>query len=280
VSSVAEVGAFRGELTRQLLESTAGRVVAVDPEPPEELVALQRTHPELELVRETSLEALGSIPIPDAVILDGDHNYFTMEGELRLIDERADPFPLLLAHDVGWPLARRDAYHAPDRIPPEQRQPLTPGVELAPEPGFEDDRPFAHTADHEGGPRNGILTAIEDFLARREGLRFALVPAFFGLGVIWPGTAPWAGDVAGIVGPWDRDPVLQRLERNRVTHLLARSGQARELNTLRDRVARQEEVLRALLRSRSFALAERISGLRHSGNPRLSRDDLKRALHD
>ena len=53
------------------------------------------------------------------MILDGDHNYYTLSEELRLIAERASGarLPLLIFHDIGWPLARRDAYYAPERIP-------------------------------------------------------------------------------------------------------------------------------------------------------------------
>jgi SAM-dependent methyltransferase len=225
--SVAEVGAFRGELTRKLLERR-GQVTAIDPEPQAELLKLAEEHPELELVHETSHDALSHLPIPDAVILDGDHNYFTMDGELRVIAKRAESFPLVMFHDVGWPLARRDSYHAPERIPEERRQPMNPDVGLAPEPGFDDPRPFARTADHEGGPRNGILTAIEDFMAERDGLRFALVPLFFGFGVMWHEDAPWADDVAQTIEPWDRHPVLERVEAHRVRHLFARAAQARQ----------------------------------------------------
>jgi hypothetical protein len=225
--SVAEVGAFRGELSRKLLER-GGRVTAIDPEPPAGLLKLAEDHPELELVQETSHDALRHIPIPDVVILDGDHNYFTMEGELQIIKERAQSFPLVMFHDVGWPLARRDSYHAPERIPEDRRQPMNPDVGLAPEPSFEDPRPFARTADHEGGPGNGVLTAIEDFLAERRDFRFALVPLFFGFGVMWREDARWAAAVARIIEPWDRHPVLERVEANRVHHLLARAAQARQ----------------------------------------------------
>jgi hypothetical protein len=225
--SVAEVGAFRGELTRRLLEH-GGRVTAIDPEPAADLLDLADQHPDLELVEETSHTALRHISIPEAVVLDGDHNYFTMEGELRIIEERAEFFPLVMVHDVGWPLARRDAYHAPERVPEDRRQPMNPDVGLAPEPGFEDARPFARTADHEGGPGNGILTAIEDFLAERDGYCFALVPLFFGFGVIWRRDAHWADVVARVIEPWDRHPVLERVEANRVRHLLARAAQARQ----------------------------------------------------
>jgi precorrin-6B methylase 2 len=244
--SVVEIGAFRGELTRDLLDWAEGhgaRVAAVDPAPSAELLELARQHPELDLIRETSFEALDGMPIPDAVIIDGDHNYYTVTGELQRIHRRGPDvvIPLVMLHDVGWPLARRDSYHDPDRIPDEYRQPLAPDRGLSPEPNFAADRPFAHTAEREGGPRNGGLTAVEDFIAEHGGLRFAVVPAFFGLGVLWPRDAPWAAAVSKIVGPLDRHPVLERLEADRVSHLIAEQIYARRIRELQDRIERQEQ---------------------------------------
>ncbi len=133
----------------------------------------------------------------DAVIIDGDHNYYTVSEELRLIEEsaREATLPLIALHDVCWPHARRDTYYAPERIPPEQRQPLARDAMVAPgEPGVASSGlRYAWAAEREGGPRNGVLTAIEDFMGEREGLRLALVPAYFGLGLLWAEEAPWAG---------------------------------------------------------------------------------------
>jgi hypothetical protein len=188
-------------------------------------------------------------------------------------------------HDVGWPLARRDTYHAPERIPAEHRQPLAPNSGLSSEPGFIDDRPFAWTASREGGPHNGCLTAVEDFVDEHAGLRLAVVPAFFGFGVLWHEDAPWARAVAEVVAPLDRHPVIERLEANRVLHLLVESGQARELVELRDRnrvlsgrLDRQEQLLRTMLVSKAFALAERLSRLRQRRRPSVSREEVKRVL--
>ena len=61
---------------------------------------------------------------------------------------------------------------------------------------------YRWVASTEGGPRNGVLTAIEDFVAANTGLRLAIVPAFFGLGVVWSTEAPYAAAAAG-----DRRPV-------------------------------------------------------------------------
>jgi hypothetical protein len=290
--SVVEIGAYRGQLTEELLRwatSNGARVAAVDPEPPPELLELEKRYPDLQLIRETSHEALRRIPLPDAVIIDGDHNYYTVSGELRLIHERRSggTSPLLMFHDVGWPLARRDTYHVPERIPEQWRQPLAASAGLSPEPSFSDDRPFAWTAEREGGPCNGVLTAIEDYIEAHEGFRLAVVPAFFGFGILWHRDAPWASAVAAIVAPLDRHPVLERLEANRVAHLLAKQGQVRELENLRDsnerlreRIDRQETLLRRMLGSNAFALAERLSALRQRGQPLFSREEVEQALQD
>src|SRR3982074_1199403 len=121
-TSVAEVGAFAGDLTRVLVDWAAGigaRVQAIDPAPQDALTQLARAAPVLELIRETSLKALSHIPLPDVVIIDGDHNYFTVSEELRLVGERSarTDLPLLLFHDVCWPHGRRDDYFAPEQIP-------------------------------------------------------------------------------------------------------------------------------------------------------------------
>src|SRR4051812_31737927 len=118
-AAVVEVGAYAGDLTALLLDWAAGagaRIWAVDPAPQPELVALAQRRDDLELVRAPSVEALQGIPLPDAAIIDGDHNYFTVSEELRILAARAEggPLPLLLFHDVCWPHARRDDYYAPD----------------------------------------------------------------------------------------------------------------------------------------------------------------------
>lgn len=224
--SVVEIGAYAGDLTRVLLdwaEEAGGHVTAVDPTPHARLVELSESRADLELIQQPSHEALRHVPLPDAVIIDGDHNYYTVSEELRLIDERAPgpEIPLLLLHDVGWPHGRRDAYWTPERIPEEHRQPMLERSFIFPgEPGVADDgMPMYAAAEREGGPRNGVLTALEDFLDRRVGLRCAVMPLFFGLAVVWHPEAPWARALAEFVEPWDRDPVLDRLEANRVYHL-------------------------------------------------------------
>jgi methyltransferase family protein len=287
VRSIVEIGTYEGDLTRVLLDWAAGSdasVTAVEPDPPARLLRLVQERPELNLVRELSHEALRQIQLPDAVIVDGDHNYYTVSEELRLIDERSSgaDLPLLVLHDVGWPHARRDAYYEPEQIPEEHRQPMTRGAGLVPgEPGVvTGGLPYRWAAEREGGPRNGVLTAVEDFVDARDDLRLAIIPAFFGVGIVWRRDAPWAAAVSEAVAPWDRNPVLARLEANRVLHLATQHVQATELAWLRGRIAAQQSLLRALRESRAFASADRISSLRERGRSVSWREQVRRVLND
>jgi hypothetical protein len=289
---VVEIGAEHGLFTEELLAWAAPegrRVTAIDPFPQPRLRALADSHPELELIVATSHDALRDLELPDAVIVDGDHNYFTVSEELRLIAERSagGELPLLIFHDVGWPHARRDDYYDPSLVPPEHLQPIEEGTGLF--PGVEGVRPgglpYRYAARREGGPRNGVLTAVEDFVAERDGLRLAIVPAFFGLGVVWPESAPWAPAVADVLEPWDRNPLLARLEHNRVLHLASSHYQMVAAARAGERAARQEAVLRRLLDSSAFAVAERLSRLRRRAGiateaSTISKTDVRRALGD
>lgn len=291
--SIAEIGAYSGDLTRLLADWAAGsgaRVLAIDPSPQPALVQLAREREEVELVRDTSLNVLPDIELTDVVIIDGDHNYWTVSEELRLIGERAPgaDLPLILLHDVCWPHAFRDDYFAADLIPEEHRHPVAgpdESVGLYPgDPGLRPGGlPYPRSAAREGGPRNGVRRAVEDFVSANEGVRFARVPAFFGLGVVWHERAPWAERLAEFLEPWDDNAVLERLEANRVRLLADMQVQATELWREREGRARRDEVLRRLLDSSAFALAERLSrvrlragvGKRHGA---ISKEEIRRAL--
>ena len=140
--------------------------------------------------------------------------------------------------------------------------------------------PFACVAAREGGPRNGILTAIEDFLAGRSGaglreragvlrLRLHLAPACaLGRRVAAGGRA---------LGP---QPVLERLEANRVLHMVERYRMTRRLERAVDHGERADAVLQALQGSRAFGVAEQLSRLHGRGRPAFTREQVRRALDD
>jgi hypothetical protein len=290
VRSIVELGAYAGDLTAVLADWAAAagaRVTAVDPFPEQRLAELATERPNVDLVRETSIAALPALARADAVIIDGDHNYFTVSEELRLIDAGDGDLPLVLLHDVCWPHGRRDDYYDPDQIPAEHRQPIAEGGGLFPgEPGITPGAlPYRAAAAREGGARNGVLTAVEDFMSGREDLQLAVIPAFFGLGVLWPRGAPWADAVAAVVAPWDHNPLLARLERNRVFHLASAQMSLAEAAIARQRAGRREAMLRRLLDSSAFAVAERLSRLRvrlgvATEHVEISKEQIRRALSE
>ena len=284
--SVLEIGAYAGDLTGEIVEwakRNEASVVAIDPNPHYDLQALAVRTLCLELVRERSHAALEHVDVPDVAIVDGDHNYYTVHTELQLIAKRCAEgrLPLIVLHDVGWPHARRDTYFEPEEIPAEYRQPMVEGAHLVPEESGTTDRGllFHWAAEREGGARNGVLTAVEDFVAEQEALRLAVLPVFFGIGVVWAENAPWAGRVAELLAPLDRNPVLEWLEANRVHNLARRNVMVADAGTLAQRVAAQDgeiaalqqsleeqrALLRALLESRAFASADRLARLTRRG---------------
>ena len=289
---VVEVGAAGGQLTRVLLtraRRVSGSVTAVEPRPEATLLELAASDPDLRLVERPSPAALPDLGPVDAVILDGDHNHHTVSEELRVLAAGAggDALPLVILHDVGWPHARRDTYYEPDRIPDSARQPYACDAKLAPgNAGIAaHGLPFGCAAEHEGGPRNGVLTAIEDFLAGRDHLRFARVPVFWGIGFLWSRSASWSDAVAGALAPWTSNPLLERLEAHRVAHLVDLCTAEEDLASVRGHSERQAELLTAqsqllarMLGSGAFALGERLSRLRQRGEPVFSRQEVERVL--
>ncbi|HUZ29379.1 MAG TPA: class I SAM-dependent methyltransferase [Solirubrobacteraceae bacterium] len=287
--SAIEIGAYAGDFTHLLLLWGGPRgmkVTAVDPSPQPELEQLADEHAELELIREPSLTALERIPLADAIVLDGDHNYYTVTEELRRIAERSHSerqhLPLILLHDVCWPHGRRDDYYDPDQIPPEYRQPVVEGGGLYPGVTgvYTGALPYKWPAAEEGGPRNGVLTAVEDFIeAHEERLRLAVVPTFYGLGLLWEERAPYSDRLARQLEPWHESPHLARLERNRVLHLASAHVQQHRAHVAEDQLHRAHALLDRMLHSRAFAVAELFLKLRQRGRPAFSREQIRELLN-
>jgi cephalosporin hydroxylase len=158
---VVEIGALRGETTVRMLDDLGpdAELHVIDPAPGFD---------------------------PD------DHNWYTVVNELRLLAAGAHRhgtrLPVLILHDVLWPYGRRDLYYAPETIPDEFRQPyghggINPGnTRLHPSKGL---NLTMWNATEEGGPRNGVMTALEDFVAEYDQpVRTVVLPIYFGLAVV------------------------------------------------------------------------------------------------
>ena len=234
---IVEVGAEFGGMSQHLADhavAAGGRLTSIDPSPKPQFLDWVAGAPHVRHLAQASLEAMPTLDHVDAWVIDGDHNYYTVSNELAIADRlsQRDGKPLLaFMHDVNWPCGRRDSYYAPARIPAGARHPhsfddgVVPGnAGLVAGGGFRGAGQFAFAA-HEGGPENGVLTAVEDFVAgaRADGreLAFAFVPAVFGLGVVFAADAPWSGDVAAQLLPLHDNPLLARMEENRLRNYCA-----------------------------------------------------------
>jgi hypothetical protein len=169
-ATIVEVGAAAGSHTRLLVrwaEERSAVLHVVDPQPAFDVEQMKRDHPSAFVMHcAPSLNALRTITNPGAVLIDGDHNWYTVFHELQLLDQDCKQWPVTLHHDVGWPYGRRDMYYEPSTIPVDYRQPFTRsgivyGQSALAAGALNDGVPNAR---HEGGPRNGVLTAIEDFM--------------------------------------------------------------------------------------------------------------------
>ncbi len=267
--TVVEIGSEDGTFSRELVKwahDRDARVYCVDPAPGAALVEFAAGSPRVELVLERSLDALEHLEACDAYLIDGDHNHYTVAHELQAIAARAlrpGPHPLVFLHDVGWPAGRRDMYYVPESIPADARHEhaydkgTVPWSSELVEGGFRGAGRFAWAVT-EGGPRNGVLTAVEEFLAARPELAFVTVPCIFGLGVVYDSSAPYAGEVARVLGRYDGDVLLRRLEDNRLRLYLRVLEAQDEMSRLRDELARSSLALeKSTLHIRDVAVENR-----------------------
>jgi hypothetical protein len=200
--TLVEIGSDEGDNTRRLLEFCEhhdARLHVIDPVPKYDVAAWEKQYGErLIFHRALSLEALPEIGDFEAVLIDGDHNWYTVYNELKIIEGRCNSlsltFPLVMLHDVGWPYGRRDGYYDPSNVPEEGRQAYE---HKGMKPNSSDllkSSPYNESianATSEGGPRNGVLTAIEDFVAESgEDLELLLLPGLHGFGLLFPSDLP------------------------------------------------------------------------------------------
>ena len=190
-----EIGALRGETTVKMLDDLGpeSEVHVIDPVPAFDPGEHEARFPGRYVFhRDLSLNALPGLDAFDAALIDGDHNWYSVYNECRLLAEAADrqgrPAPLMILHDVGWPYGRRDLYYDPSNIPEEHRQPfqykgMRPGrSQLLPGGGMNITLANAET---EGGERNGVMTGLEDWMEEYpHPLRMVHIPIYFGLAIV------------------------------------------------------------------------------------------------
>jgi cephalosporin hydroxylase len=194
---VVEIGALRGETTILMLEHLGPGVElhVVDPLPEFDPTEHEERFPGRYIFhRDISHNVLPDLPPCEVALIDGDHNWYTVYHELRMLAATARaagaPLPVMIMHDVGWPYGRRDLYYAPERIPEEFRQPYAQRgmgrqrTDLLPK-GRGGLNAEMNNALHEGGPRNGVMTALDDFEQEYDKpLRRVEIPIYYGLAIV------------------------------------------------------------------------------------------------
>src|SRR5882672_2273834 len=192
---IVEIGALRGETTALMLERLGPETElhVIDPVPEFDPAEHEKRFPGRYIFhRDVSHNVLPQLPPVDVALVDGDHNWFTVYHELKMLAASARsadaPLPIIIMHDVLWPYGRRDLYYVPERVPEEFRQPyemkgIRPGTkQVLPTGGL---NPEHYNAVTEGGPRNGVMTALDDFIAEYDRpVRRLVLPVYFGLAIV------------------------------------------------------------------------------------------------
>lgn len=123
---IVEVGSDTGINTKNILEYCANnnsKLSAIDPNPNFDVVKFKEEYGDkFEFFDDLSLNILPFLKKFEVILLDGDHNWYTIYNELKTIEniyKKNGIYPIIFLHDTSWPYARRDLYYNPDTIPEE-----------------------------------------------------------------------------------------------------------------------------------------------------------------
>lgn len=200
IRHVVEIGCERGAFTGWLAGYAASRgarltVVDVKPRLDPALASLEHVH----VVAARSVDFLAHLEeAADVYFVDGEHSYATVSEELRRID--VTEALAVFVHDTSWPWGKRDAAR------PDAERDSAPSGHRDVYLGLHDDGMSAaglpaargrNVAARAGGPRNGVRTAVDDFLAASGAWSGVHVQGCFGLAVLWrPGALTPEQDAA------------------------------------------------------------------------------------
>ncbi len=223
---ICEVGASAGANSKvlgQIMREQQGKLISIDPKPQQVYLNwLAQFSDVASHVHDYSLSAIPSIGKVDAWFLDGDHNWYTVYHELVAIEQECqkhDYLPVIFLHDMNWPCARRDMYYDPSQIPAQYLHAHAENIGISMESSGITENGFKGGiwALKEGGPRNGILTAAEDFLAQSKlEYHWVHIPAVLGMAVIVDKRHPYAQEIVDFCAPYHNNPLIATLENDRV----------------------------------------------------------------
>ena len=237
---VIEIGSDTGINTQNILEYCMkynAHMASIDPLPKFDIDEFKAKYGDkFEIYMELSLSRLPLLKDYDVILLDGDHNWYTVYNELKIIEKsfKNKKFPVVFLHDVGWPYARRDLYYNPENIPEAYRQPykklgIYPGqINLRAHGGL---NTHLNNAIYENNPKNGVLTAVEDFI-RESDLEFSfkVISAFHGLCILFLKDDNMENIIEEVI---ESANLLNDLEEERVKLTIAHSEEKVRTNSLK-----------------------------------------------
>ena len=122
----------------------------------------------LEIVNGNPLDILSEFKNFDAIFINDDPNWYTIYNELNIVKKNNEEFPLVFICNNKFPNKRRDTYFNPDLIPDEFKHDFRKELPFC----FNDKQivisdGYYHACE-ENTAKNGVLTAIEDFLSENN----------------------------------------------------------------------------------------------------------------
>ena len=132
------------------------------------------------------LDVLPDLTDYDAIFIDGDANWYTVFNELNIVKQSNKEFPLVFICNNIFPNKRRDSYKDPEAIPSEFRQKFAKELPLIYDGETINIVDECYHACEENTPRNGVLTAIEDFLSENSHVRIMDINFVDGTTILYP----------------------------------------------------------------------------------------------
>lgn len=228
---IAEIGVEFAGNTKVLLEYIEkynAELHSIEPLPSEQTAKLFNKQKNAYLYKNKSLSVIDKLPTISTWFIDGDHNWYTVYNELMAIHKKCSQLKesMIFLHDVGFPWARRDLYYNPSDIPNHflHEYCWESGVlyndSIEKNKGFRGCGHFA-IAKQSGTGKNGVLTAVEDFLKDiPDHYQFFNIPAVFGLGILISKTHPEFSRLEQALRPFHNNLLLEKLEDNRLSNYL------------------------------------------------------------
>jgi Methyltransferase domain len=110
---IVEIGALKGDTTVRMLDGLGPdtELHVIDPVPEFDPSQHEARFPGRYVFhRDISHNVLPQLPAMDVALIDGDHNWYTVYHELKLLAEVARTagraLPVFIMHDVLWPYGR------------------------------------------------------------------------------------------------------------------------------------------------------------------------------